>query len=174
MSKINFNVRLCKHEQITESVNSKIKNEKKLWSKLTFNINCCFHFFHNQNKITEQTIQTVKKMTMFLLTQIRLSICFWAEAVITAIYFQNWLSIRIFLTEMISLVAVYSEYKFDQYNHFRLFDCLYYVMIFKDKQKNWQLKSRMCIFLSYIWNSITVYKVMNLTTHHIFMTIDIQ
>ena len=131
-------------------------------------------FSHDWNEIAEWAIQTVKKMTMFLLMQIRFSTCFWTEAVTTAIYFWNQLSIRIFLTEMISLVTVYSECKFDQYSHFKFFDCLCYMMILKDKQKNWQFKSRMCIFLSYVWNSITVYKVMNLTIYHIFMTVDIQ
>ena len=33
-------------------------------------------YIHDLNKITEQTIQIIKKMTIFLLIQIRFSICF--------------------------------------------------------------------------------------------------
>ena len=83
------------------------------------------------------------------------------------------LSIRIFLTEMIFLVTVYSESKFDQYNHLKFFSCLYYVIIFKNKQKSFISQTRMCIFLSYIWNSTFIYKIMNIATHHVFTAFSI-
>jgi len=112
-------------------------------------------------------------MTTFILMQIKLSICFWAEALATAVYLQNQLSIRIFLTEMISLVTVYSESKFDQYSHLKFFDCLCYVIVLKDKQKSFISQTRMCIFLSYVWNSTFIYKIMNIATCHIFTAFSI-
>ena len=45
MSKINFNVRLCKHEQITKSANSRIKNEFNMM------ISCHARFFSLKQKL---------------------------------------------------------------------------------------------------------------------------
>ena len=112
-------------------------------------------------------------MTTFILMQIKLSICFWIEALTTAVYLWNQLSIRVSLTETIFLVTVYSESKFDQYSHLKFFSCLCYVIVFKDKQKSFIFQTRMCIFLSYIWNSTFIYKIMNTAICHIFMTFSI-
>src|SRR5436190_5092013 len=81
---------------------------------------------------------------------------------------------RASLTGTTPLVAAYPESKFDQYAHLKLFGCLCYVVIPLDKQKSWLPKSRMCIFLGYVWNSTLVYKMMNITTHHIFMSVSIR
>ena len=131
-------------------------------------------YTHDLNEITEQIIQTIKKMIIFLLMQIRFLICFWAEVLTTVVYLQNWLLIRISLIEMISLVTVYFENKFNQYSYLKFFSCLYYIIVFKDKQKSFISWTRMCIFLNYIWNSTFIYKIMNITIHHVFMTFSIQ
>jgi len=106
----------CKVMQTwTDNITDEFKNQE--WCKIVVETDIQHEssslYTHDLNEIAEQTIQIIKKMTISLLIQIRFSICFWTEAFATIVYLWNQLSIRIFLIEMISLVTVYSESKFN-------------------------------------------------------------
>jgi hypothetical protein len=41
----------------------------------------------------------------------------------------------------------------------------------EEKQKSFSSKTRACLFLGYVWNSRSIYKVMDVVTRHIFTTL---
>ena len=113
-------------------------------------------------------------MATAMLVQAKLPPSFWQYATETAVYLRIRLLTKASLTESTPLHAAYPNIKEDQYSHLQPFGCLCYVLVPEEKQESFTTKTRICIFLGYVWNSTKLYKVMDVATRHVFTTVSIK
>ena len=128
----------------------------------------------DRNGVAERAIRTLKEMATSLLVQAKLPPIFWAEAIATAVYIRNRVPTSASLTGLVPLFMAYPNLKEDQYSHLVPFGCLCFVIVPEDKQESFTSKTRVCLFLGYVWNSTTVYKVIDVATLYIFTTVQVR
>ena len=116
------------------------------------------------NGLAERMNRTIMEQVWSMLAHAKLPKIFWAEALMTAAYVINR-----------SPLAPLDEdvpYKDVSYQHLKVFDCLAYVHVAKNKRGKLDLKTRPCIFLGYGDNEFG-YRLWNLEEKKVMWSRDI-
>ena len=122
-----------------------------------------------QNGVSERKNQTVMEMAMSMLHDKKLSKVFWAEAVYTAVYLINRCPTK----------AVWNKTPIEAWNrrkpsvkHLRIFGCICYAQVPKEKRYKLDEASEKCIFIGYSTQS-KGYKLYSLKTKKVIVSRDV-
>jgi Reverse transcriptase (RNA-dependent DNA polymerase)/Integrase core domain len=129
---------------------------------------------HDRNGVAERAIRTIKEMATSMLVQAGLPPSYWPDAVATASYLRNRLPTKASLTGLTPIATIYPAEKEDQYSHLKPFGCLCYAAVPKEMRRSFTSKTRVCLFLGYVWNSTKVFKVLDVNTRHSFTSTSIK
>jgi hypothetical protein len=115
-------------------------------------------------------IRTIKEMVT-LIVQAGLLPLYWSETLATAVYLRNRIMTNASISGLTPFSTLYPKNRDeDHYSRLRPFGCLCYALVPEEKQENFTTKTRVCLFLGYVWNSRSIYKVIDVVTHHVFTT----
>ena len=122
-----------------------------------------------QNGVSERKNQTVMEMAMSMLHDKKLPKVFWAEAVYTAVYLINRCPTK----------AVWNKTPIEAWNrrkpsvkHLRIFGCICYAQVPKEKRYKLDEASEKCIFIGYSTQS-KGYKLYSLKTKKVIVSRDV-
>jgi hypothetical protein len=106
-----------------------------------------------------------------LIVQAGLLPLYWSETLATAVYLRNRIMTNASISGLTPFSTLYPKNRDeDHYSRLRPFGCLCYALVPEEKQENFTTKTRVCLFLGYVWNSRSIYKVIDVVTHHVFTT----
>lgn len=115
-------------------------------------------YTQNQNGVSERAIRTIVEKARTMLLNARLSEGFWEEAVRTAVYLKNRSP-----TKAVDSITPSEAWTGQRPNldHLRPFGCDACAFIHPDLRTKWDSKMKSSIFLGYIENTTTQYRVWN-------------
>jgi hypothetical protein len=122
-----------------------------------------------QNAKAERKNRTLVEMVRCMLHQAKLPIEFWAEAVATATYLHNMTSFPQDSEQCAH--EIWSGHKPD-YHLVKVWGCVAFAHIPKEKRKKLDCKSRKCIFLGYEFRR-KAYRLLDLEDHSIIISRDV-
>ena len=125
--------------------------------------------YTQQNGVVERKNQTVMEMAKAMLYEKGLSKIFWAEAVNTAVYLLNRCPTKALLNK--TPIEAWSGRK-PSVRHFKVFGCLCYSRVPKERRSKLDETSEKCIFMGYSSQS-KGYRLYNLKTNKLIISRDV-
>lgn len=116
----------------------------------------------HMNGVSERAIRTLKDMARTMLAGANLLNHeeFWGEAVATATYIRNLSPSRAF-NGKVPLVGIYPNLT-PRYEHLKPFGCIAYVLAPPAQKSAWKSRTKRCLFMGYVHNTMKVWKVYDL------------